>query len=104
MKKYILGLLLALSAATSMAASGIPRDEFCNVLGATAAQVQGLKQQGMGVQELEIQLALVNVQLEVSGFSPEEVDEILTALRFAYAVDGSPAEIGERVTTSCLGK
>jgi hypothetical protein len=102
MKKYLLGLLVAL---TSLLAFASPETEarlqFCKATAYTALDVVAAKQQGMTKGQFET--ALAELLAELKGQLPDnELGEIVHFLREAFASTGTPQATAQRIFDSCV--
>lgn len=104
MKKYLLGLLLALASLSSFA--GPAQDErrdFCAATAYTSLDVMQAKINGMGVQEFETKLQeLIDA---ISGkFSKAQLEEIKHFLREAYAAEAPGSHVAQRIFDQCMSQ
>lgn len=103
MKKYLLGLLLALASLTSFA--GPAQDErrdFCAATAYASIDVMNAKINGMGVQEFETALQELVNELQKGGYPRSSIEEVMNFLREAYSAEVPGQHVAQRIFDQCM--
>ena len=108
MKKYLIGLLLALSlfgcATTTASPATEERAQFCTQVAQAVEAVVALKNQGMPVSEFQEGIATLKRELPAQGMPQGLVNEAIHALQEGYAQGGHPTQRGNEAFKACLNQ